>query len=172
MIDTKTLVLLSEYNAWADDVLFAALRQLPDGSAYEDIRTLFKTIVGTLNHNYQVDLIWKANLCSESHGFKSRRDLLHPSLDDLVPAQSELNQWYVDWAERQTSASLEEAVEFQFTNGSVSEMQRGAMFLHVINHKTFHRGWVSQMFFDFGSRPPQTDISVYLTEGHVAGPAN
>jgi len=34
----------------------------------------------------------------------------------------------------------------------------------VINHKTFHRGWVSQMFFEFDSRPPQTDISVYLTE--------
>ena len=38
------------------------------------------------------------------------------------------------------------------------------MFLHVVNHKTYHRGWVSEMFFDFGMKPPQTDLSVFLCE--------
>jgi hypothetical protein len=38
------------------------------------------------------------------------------------------------------------------------------MFLHVINHKTYHRGWVSEMFFDVGATPPETDLSVFLTE--------
>jgi uncharacterized damage-inducible protein DinB len=41
-------------------------------------------------------------------------------------------------------------------------MQRAAMFLHVINHKTYHRGWVSQMFFEFGTKPPETDLCVYI----------
>ncbi|HSG64126.1 MAG TPA: DinB family protein, partial [Gammaproteobacteria bacterium] len=120
--------------------------------------------IGTLNHNLQVDLIWQANLTGRPHGFTSRRDLLHPRIEDLVRVQSEANQWFVDWARQQNAATLAETVPFQFVSGRASEMQRGAMFLHVINHKTFHRGWVSQMFFDFESRPPQTDISVYLTE--------
>ena len=38
------------------------------------------------------------------------------------------------------------------------------MFLHVVNHKTYHRGWVSQMFFEFGAKPPETDLSVYVTQ--------
>jgi len=164
MIDTQTLTLLADYNAWADNVLFASLEELPAGSVYKETPTLFKTIVGTLNHNLQVDLIWHANLTGQPHGFTSRRDLLHPRLEDLARAQSQANDWLIDWAKEQNAESLAETVPFQFVNGRQSQMQRGAMFLHVINHKTFHRGWVSQMFFDFGSRPPQTDITVYLTE--------
>jgi uncharacterized damage-inducible protein DinB len=38
------------------------------------------------------------------------------------------------------------------------------MFLHVVNHKTYHRGWVSERLFDFGMKPPQTDLSVFLCE--------
>jgi uncharacterized damage-inducible protein DinB len=38
------------------------------------------------------------------------------------------------------------------------------MFLHVVNHKTYHRGWVSEMFFDSKVNPPQTDLSVFLCE--------
>ena len=38
------------------------------------------------------------------------------------------------------------------------------MFLHVINHKTYHRGWVSEMFLDVGATPTETDLSVFLTE--------
>lgn len=164
MIDTQTLTLLARYNDWADEVLFASIAELPEGSVYKETKSLFKTMIGTLNHNFQVDLIWQANLSGRPHGFTSRRDLLHPRFEDLVRAQSQANQWLIDWAERQNAADLAETVAFQFVSGRSSEMQRGAMFLHVVNHKTFHRGWVSEMFFDLGSRPPQTDISVYLTE--------
>jgi uncharacterized damage-inducible protein DinB len=37
-------------------------------------------------------------------------------------------------------------------------MQRGAMFLHLFNHRTYHRGCVSQMFFEVGAKPPATDL--------------
>ena len=167
MIDTQTLVMLAEYNAWADDTLFSAAAALPGDSLYKEKKTLFKNVVGTLNHNYQVDLIWQGNLEGRPHGFTSRRDLLHPQFEDLVEAQRESNRWFVDWARRQDDATLAEVLPFTYTSGAEAEMTRAAMFLHVLNHKTFHRGWVSEMFFDLGSRPPQTDISVYLTEGHV-----
>jgi uncharacterized damage-inducible protein DinB len=71
--------------------------------------------------------------------------------------------WFINWANQQSPASLSEIIDFQFTSGQPSQMQRGAMFLHVINHKTYHRGWVSQMFFEVGAKPPETDLSVYLT---------
>ena len=167
MIDTQMLVLLSEYDVWADQTLFAALDKLPEGAVYTESKTLFKTIIGTLNHNYQVELIWQANLCGKAHGFTSRKDLLHPKLEDLVNAQAAVSEWFIDWSRQQTAESLAASVPFTYTSGASAEMTRAAMFMHLINHKTFHRGWVSEMFFDFGSRPPQTDISVYLTEGHV-----
>ncbi|HEV8260332.1 MAG TPA: DinB family protein [Burkholderiales bacterium] len=163
MIDPETATLLANYNAWADQTLFAALEKLPEGVKYQETKTLFKSIVGTLNHTYQVDLIWQAHLCGRKHGFTSRRDILHARLENLVRAQTEANLWFIDWAKQQSSETLAESVAFQFTSGQPAQMRKGVMFLHVVNHKTYHRGWVSQMFFEFDAKPPETDLSVYMT---------
>jgi uncharacterized damage-inducible protein DinB len=163
MIDVETLKHLAEYNAWADQTLFDAMNKLPEGTVYRETKTLFKSMVGTLNHNYQVDLIWQAHLTGGQHGFSSRRDILHANFADLIRAQHEINLWYVGWAAEQVPDKLSELVNFNFTSGTPVQMQKGVMFLHVINHKTYHRGWVSQMFFDFDAKPPETDLSVYMT---------
>lgn len=165
MLTTDTTLMLANYSKWANQVLFKAIEALPEGAVYQSRPMIFGSMIGTLNHNYQVDLIWRANLLGEQHGFTSRRDLLHPELDALVAAQSEIDQWYIDWAKSQDSETLSERLQFKFISGQAAQMARGAMFLHVINHKTFHRGWVSEMFFDIGARPPATDLPVYLCEG-------
>jgi len=164
MIATDTAVMLARYNDWADRTLFAAIATLPPEAATRTRTTLFRSMIGTLNHNFQVDLIWRAHLLGEPHGFTSRRDLLHPKLDALVPAQLAVNGWMLGWAASQTPESLAEMVDFAFVSGAPARMQRGAMFLHIVNHKTYHRGWVAEMFFDSGVNPPQTDLSVFLTE--------
>lgn len=162
MITADTAVTLARYNEWADKVLFEAIRALPGDAARTRTSTLFGSMIGTLNHNYQVDLIWRAHLSGEKHGFTSRRDILHPELAELAKAQLEVDQWFIDWARRQDPESFVERVKFDFISGKPGEMARGGMFLHVINHKTYHRGWVSQMFFDFGAKPPETDLCVFL----------
>jgi uncharacterized damage-inducible protein DinB len=165
MLTTDTTLMLAQYNHWADQVLFKAVEALPGDAAYQSRPMIFGSMIGTLNHNYQVDLIWRANLLGEAHGFSSRRDLLHPQLDALAAAQSEIDQWYIDWAKSQNIETLSERLRFNFVSGKAAQMTRGAMFLHVVNRKTYHRGWVSEMFFDIGAKPPQTDLSVYLCEG-------
>lgn len=164
MMTNDTAVMLARYSDWADQVLFEALENLPEGAVYRQGPTLFGSMLGTLNHNYQVDLIWRAHLLGAQHGFSSRRDILHPDLHGLVTEQSKVNQWYVDWARTQDAESLEQRLKFNFVSGEPGEMSRGGMLLHVVNHKTYHRGWVSQMFFDFGMKPPETDLSVYLCQ--------
>ena len=164
MLTRDTAIMLATYSNWADQVLFKAMEKLPEGAVYQTRQTLFGSMVGTLNHNYQVDLIWRAHLLGEEHGFSSRRDLLHPDFGALVKEQSKINQWYIDWTRSQDVESLGERVKFKFVSGTAAEMTRGGMFLHVVNHKTYHRGWVSEMFFDSGGKPPQTDLSVFLCE--------
>jgi len=154
--------MLARYSDWADQVLFKAMAALPEGAVHRPRATLFKSMIGTLNHNYQVDLIWRAHLLGEKHGFSTRRDLLHPDFDALMKAQSAINRWYIDWAEGQSAESLDERLGFSFVSGKAAQMTRGGMFLHIVNHKTYHRGWVSQMFFDEGVDPPETDLCLYL----------
>jgi len=162
MLSRETAVMLASYSDWADRVLFEAIRSLPQGAASRPGGGLFGSMIGTLNHNYQVDLIWRAHLLGIEHGFTSRRDVLHPELDRLAEEQARVNRWYIEWAQQQTPESLGERLKFDFVSGRPGELARGGIFLHVVNHKTYHRGWVAQMFFDFGSKPPETDLCVFL----------
>jgi len=162
MLTTETAVMLASYSDWADQALFKAMEELSEEALYRARQTLFGSMIGTLNHNYVVDLIWRAHLLGEAHGFSTRRDVLCPDFRDLVREQSKINRWYIDWAQSQTGETLSERLDFVFVSGKQAAMTRGGMFLHIVNHKTYHRGWVSEMFFDSGINPPETDLCVFL----------
>ena len=164
MVGTSTVKMLAQYKAWADKVIFDGVAALPSGEAEKERRTLFKTIIGTLNHSYVVDLIWQAHLERREHGFKARNIVLHSELPALWAAQQKMNDWFIDWAAAQSEASLDENVPFTFVNGSPGSMRRGEMFLHLVTHGSYHRGWVAEMFFEAGARPQQPDLSVFLCE--------
>jgi uncharacterized damage-inducible protein DinB len=164
MLNTKTARMLAHYKAWADKVMFDGIASLPPGEAAKERKTLFKTMIGTLNHIYVVDLIWQAHLEHREHGFKARNVLVHPELPALWAAQQKVNDWIIDWAKAQSDAALDEDVPFTFVNGNKAAMKRGEMFLHLVTHGSYHRGWVAEMFFEAGARPPQPDLSVFLCE--------
>ncbi len=164
MMNRQTALMLAHYKAWADKVIFDAVASLPPGEAQKERRTLFKTMIGTLNHIYIVDLIWQAHLEQRAHGFTARNLVLHPELPDLWGAQQKMNDWLVGWSRNQTDRSLGQDLDFTFVSGKPASMSRGEIFLHLVTHAAYHRGWVSEMFFDVPSRPPQSDLSVFLTE--------
>lgn len=162
-MDTSTARLFAQYRAWADRLTYDAVAALPPGEAEKPRQTLFKTMIGTLNHNYLVDLIWQAHLEGREHGFTARNLILHAELPALWAAQQAMNRWFVEWSEAQSAASLAETVRFRFVGGAEGAMTRGAMLLHVVNHATYHRGWIAEMFFEVPARNPTTDLPVFLT---------
>ena len=164
MMNQQTARMFARYKAWADKVMFDGVGALPPGEAEKQHKTLFNTILGTLNHIYVVDLIWQAHLDGRQHGFTARNTVVHPELAALWAAQQKMNDWIADWVEAQSEASLAESVPFTFVNGTRAEMRRGEMFLHLVTHGSCHRGWIAQLFFESGTRAPQTDLSVFLTE--------
>ena len=161
-MDLKSARQFAQYRMWADQLTFDAVAALPPGEATKERPTLFKTMIGTLNHNYVVDLIWRAHLEGRDHGFEARNLVLHEGLPDLWRAQQAINQWYIDWSDRESASSLEEIVRFRFIGGERGAMSRGDILLHVVNHATYHRGWVAEMFFQVPARNPTTDLPVYL----------
>jgi uncharacterized damage-inducible protein DinB len=166
-MDARYVRMLARYRDWADRLTFDAVAALPPGEAAKERPTLFKSMIGTLNHNYIVDLIWQAHLEGRRHGFTARNLLLHPDLGDLWAAQQKVNAWFIAWSEAQSDASLDEVVRFTFVSGEPGAMTRGEMLLHVVNHATYHRGWVAEMFFQVPAKNPTTDLPVFL--GETAG---
>jgi uncharacterized damage-inducible protein DinB len=59
---------------------------------------------------------------------------------------------------------LEEKVSFTLIGGNPGVMTRGEILLHVVNHTSYHRGFVADLFYQVPSRPPATDLPVFLRE--------
>ena len=70
-MDVATATMLARYRAWGDKI-YDSVAALPPGEAEKPHRTRFKTIIGTLNHNLLIDLVWQAHIEGRDHGFKAR----------------------------------------------------------------------------------------------------
>jgi uncharacterized damage-inducible protein DinB len=161
---TRNIRMLTRYTAWADERIFTAVAELPDGAATVQHPTTFGTMVNTLNHNYVVDLIWQAHLQGRAHGFKTRITELEPPLEELHEGQRSMDDWYIAYADQLSEAAHGEVVPFNFVDGGTGAMTRGDMLLHIVNHKTYHRGIVAALISAAGARPPVMDLPVFLRD--------
>jgi uncharacterized damage-inducible protein DinB len=159
--DARTL---TRYNAWANELIFAAVAALPEGEATKPRRSVFKNMVHTLNHNYVIDRIFQAHLEGRDHGYTARNTADHPPLAELWRAQRELDRWYIETYDAMDDAMLAKKLRFTFVGGGEGVMTRGEILQHLINHTTYHRGFVAQMMWDASGRPPTTDLTVYLRD--------
>lgn len=56
----------------------------------------------------------------------------------------------------------QETVAFRLVCGDAGTMTRAEILMHIVNHATYHRGWVSDLFFQVPAKPPTTDWNVFL----------
>jgi uncharacterized damage-inducible protein DinB len=159
--DARTL---TRYNAWANELIFAAVAALPEGEALKPRRSVFRNMVHTLNHNYVIDRIFQAHLEGRGHDYSARNTPDHPPLTELWRAQQELDRWYVAAYDGMDDARLNQTVRFTFVGGGEGAMTRGEILQHLVNHTSYHRGFVGQMIYDVPARPPTTDLTVFLRD--------
>jgi uncharacterized damage-inducible protein DinB len=168
MTAIHTARMLTRYNAWANKQIFDAVAALPEGEATKERASLFRNMVHTLNHNYVIDRIWQAHLEGRDHGFAARNTTDHPPLAELWHKQTEVDDWYIGWSDRLSAAMLDENVPFTLIGGNRGVMTRGEILLHVVNHTSYHRGFVADLFYQVPARPPTTDLPVFLRENRTA----
>jgi uncharacterized damage-inducible protein DinB len=170
MITTQAARMLTRYNHWANELIFDAVAKLPAGEPTKERPSLFRNMVHTLNHNYVIDLIWQAHLEGREHGFTARNTPGHPPLNELWKQQREIDAWYVAWSDGMTEAALAEKLRFALIGGNEGTMTRAEILLHVVNHTSYHRGFVGDLFYQVPGehRPPTTDLPVYLRENATA----
>lgn len=160
--------LLVRYLAWANALMFHAVAELPSGEATKPRSSLFKNMVHTLNHIFVIASIWRAHIEGGAHGFTERNTANHPPLEELWIAQRALDDWYLALGERLSEAALEKPVPFTLIGGRKGVMSTAQIVHHIVNHTTYHHGYVADMFYQVPACPPTTDLSVYLLEAAEA----
>ncbi|ULU27909.1 DinB family protein [Dyella terrae] len=163
-MSTPYLQKLLRYRDWADQLTYAAVAALPEGASTAPRATVFGNMLRTLSHSWVVDDIFQAHLQGRAHGHTSRNTPEPLPLDELWARQQAMNAWYQDYASTLTPAQAAEVVAFQFIGGGEGRMTREEMILHVVNHATYHRGFVADMFYQVPAKPPATDLPVFLRD--------
>lgn len=161
MTSVSTLV---RYKTWANEIVFSMVSELPEEEALRSRKTRFGNMVHTLNHVYVIDDVFRAHLLGRAHGYTARNTPTHPPLKVLWKAVRELDEWYVRFADSLDSESLARTIEFDFIGGGKGAMTCEQMILHVVNHGTYHRGFVADMMYQAGVTPKATDLPVFLRD--------
>lgn len=164
-----TVRMLTRYNAWANEQIYEGVKALPDGEATKprnpsERNHSFKSIVHTLNHNYVIASIWQAHLEGRPHGFSARNTEDYPPLEQLSDAQKAIDGWYISYSDQLSNATVGNDVHFTLIGGNKGVMTREQILLHIVNHSTYHRGYVADMLFQIPVGPPMMDLPVFFRE--------
>lgn len=159
-----TMRMLTRYKAWANELTFSAVMALPGDHATRERPTRFGNMVHTLNHVFVVDDIFRAHLEGRPHGYTARNTDRSPPVEDLWAAVRAMDGWYVALADRMSGSELAETVRFEFVGGGQGAMTREEIILHIVNHGTYHRGFVGDMLYQVPVVPPANDLTVFLRD--------
>ena len=160
----ETIVKLMDFKRWANKRTFGFAMSLTEEEALKHRNTHFGNIVHTLNHVYVVDDIFRAHLEGRSHGYTGRNTDISPPLARVFEAQQMMDDWWCTYAESMTEELLAEVINFTFVDGGEGAMTRGDIFMHIVNHGNYHRGFVGAMLNQAGITPDATDYPVYLRD--------
>jgi len=161
----STIQKLLRYKDWADEITYGALFDLPEDEVTKPRQTNFGTIAHTLNHVLVVDDIFRHHLTGRQHGYTARNTPVTPPLRKLYDRQREMNQWFVDLSNGLDAVRLTETIRFSFVGGGAGAMTREEILLHLVNHATYHHGFVNDMMYQVPARPPANDFSVFVRDG-------
>ncbi len=161
---SSSLRKLVEYKHWANVITFGTMLNLPEEELVKKRQTSFRNILHTLNHVYVIDDVFKAHLSGAKHKYTARNTSEPAPIGELWRSQQEIDTWYIEHFDSLDNDELNEVIEFEFIGGGTGRMSRGEMFLHVVNHGTYHRGFVSDMCYQIPVIPPANDFTVFLRD--------
>ena len=155
---------MTAYTAWADDVMLKTAEQLSDSELSTSRDTLFKSISGTFDHTLVVAEIFRAHLEGRTHPHQARHRSESLAFADIAQRLRDMNDHYVQCARQWSEAELAETVSFEFVGGGAGAMTREDILLHLVNHATYHRGFVSTLLFPLKTKGAASDLTVFLRD--------
>lgn len=153
---------LVAYKQWANTVTFADVLALPPEEITRQRQTRYRSIVHTLSHIWVVDDIFRHHLLGQPHGYTSRNTETVPEVSSLWDRVQQMDDWYIRTVQGWTEDDVLAVVPFTFVGGGTGQMTRQDIVLHVVNHGTYHRGFVSDMMYQAGVTPAANDYSVFV----------
>jgi len=156
--------MLVHYKKWMNATMLDFASEIPVSELTKVRPTTFRTINHTFNHILVVDTIFKAHLTGTRHPYHARNTDEAPRLSEIRNSMAQIDDWYVTLVDDLSAGELDEAIEFEFVGGGQGSMTRSDILLHLVNHASYHHGYVSDMMYQIPREPPAIDLPVFLRD--------
>ena len=156
-------VVLSDYQQWANDRLFAALGSLDPAQLSSPQGLFFDSIHHTTDHIMQVGRLWCARLRGEPYQADFKR-ILYPDWNQLIEMTQSQSAELSLLLEACDETFFGERLAFTSSNGQAREMWVRDVLTHMMNHQTHHRGQISAVITRLGGTAPERDYFYYKIE--------
>ena len=156
--------MMTHYMAWANQVMLNTVSRLPPEEIVKPRQAAFGNIPHTFNHILVVEDIFRCHLEGRPHGYTARNTETSPTFEEVRGRLGAMDQYYVELVERSSIEELNETIRFEFVGGGDGAMTRQEILLHLANHATYHRGFVSDMLSQASVSADSNDLSVFLRD--------
>lgn len=164
MPDPNLIYRMTAYMAWADDVMLRTAEKVPLADVTRAQDTLFSSVAGTFDHVLVVAEIFKAHIEGRSHPHTARHRSETLSFPQIASGLRTINSHFVSLAHGWTEDDLAQQVHFEFVGGGQGCMTQESILLHLVNHATYHRGFVSTLLFPYKLDGGASDLTVFMRD--------
>jgi len=162
---SKAIVcMMMQYMAWANEVMLNSVLDIPDDEIVKPRQALFGNIAHTFNHILVIEKVFQAHLEGKTHNFTSRNTDETPPFLEIKEDLNQLDQYYVGLAKSMSEAELNDKIKFKFIGGDTGIMTPMEIFLHLANHATYHRGFISDMLCQVPHMCNSSDLTIFLRD--------
>ena len=149
------------YNGWANQKLCEVVLALPAEQQIRELPSSFISIQKTLLHMWDAESIWWQRLKLQEHIIAPSSNFAGTTQDVVSGLQLQDRQWE-EWLNNATEMGLNHVFSYFNSKREHFKQPTYQMFLHVMNHNTYHRGQLVNMLRQLGvQKIPQTDFVVW-----------
>jgi len=168
-VTPKEILLLFEFNAWANRRILGAVETLAPDQLTKDTGASFSSVRDTLMHIFGVEWVWLERLQGRSPAsIPDAKEFA--DLAKLRARYAEHETQLLEYARRISQAELDEEMDYKTFSFGPGRNPRWQMMQHVVNHGSYHRGQITTMLRQLGTKGVGTDlITFYREKGAAAG---
>jgi uncharacterized damage-inducible protein DinB len=173
---TSNVRLMATYNQWMNERVYAAAATLPPGVVAADRKAFFGSVLGTLNHLVNGDIIWLKRFADHPARYPALALMAElplpvglnepraPDLAGLAALRQRLDAAITAFAQEVRDADLDVVRNWTNRAGVTSNKRFDGVLTHFFNHQTHHRGQVTTLLSQEGVDVGTTDLIVLVPE--------
>lgn len=156
-------LMLTHYNQWANNKLFAVLEALSQAQLNQDCGAYFNSLIQTANHVLVGDFLWFERICGLQPSGYALDDVLYPDVQELIKVRKIHDQSLIDYVQVHDESAFHQPLTYIRRNQTYTEPLIEVL-AHMFNHQTHHRGQMHNMVFQLTGISLELDLIYFQRE--------